>query len=109
MPDAVTAAAQLPVDPATVTTWPAAVVSLAGIVLLIVQQFRQSRITRRVEHEVTANSGSSMRDTADRIETKLDAHIADEPRRRARARAEAGALALLGAAISIAVTLNRTR
>lgn len=105
----VAAAVPLPVDPAAVTTWPAAIVSVAGIVFLIVQQVRQARVTRRVEHEVSKNGGGSIKDGVDRIEEKLDAHIASEPHRRARARAEAGALALLGAAISIAVALNRTR
>lgn len=94
------------IDPATVTTWPAAVVSIAGIAYVIFQQWRQSRITRRVEHEVT---DSTLAEGVTRIESKLDDYVAAEPRRRSRARREAAALAMVGAAVSIAVTLTRTR
>lgn len=100
----------MPIDPAAVTTWPAAIVSIAGLVYLIVQQARQARLTRRVEHEVTNNSGSSMKDSLDRIEDaieKIDTHIADEPKRRRRGRREAALMAAVGTAVSIAVTLSR--
>lgn len=107
MPDH-TAVAAVP-DAATVSSWPALVAYALGLLAIGFGQWRQHRATREVKHQVTNNGGNTMKDTTDRIETKLDAFVAGEPSRRWRARREAAGFAAMAALVSVAVTLSKTR
>lgn len=108
MPDLISAAAASP-DLATINSWPALAAYAIGAIALGYAQWRQSRLTKDVRHQVTNNGGGSMKDTTDRIESKLDQHIADAPGRVWRARREAAAFAAVAALLSVALTLSKTR
>lgn len=101
--------------PAAVDSWPAAVVAVVGLVLGVLQ-WRQTRVTRGIEHELKPARGKSTRDVVDRLEqgqaelaANLTEHLDADPARRRRARAEAAGFAAMAALLSVAVTLSRTR
>ncbi|MEU4386765.1 hypothetical protein [Promicromonospora sp. NPDC023805] len=105
--DPVTIASAAIPDLAAINSWPALAAYAIGALALGYGQWRQSRATKDVKHQVTNNGGGSMKDQTDRIEAKLDAHIASEPTRRWRARREAAGFALVATLVSVAVTLTR--
>lgn len=112
MPTLAAAIATTP-DLTTVTSWPAAVVAVAGLIGLAIQQWRQGRVTRDIRHELKPNHGGSTRDAVDRLErgqedlaTTLADHIKGEPTRRRRTAITSMALA---AVVSLAVSLTTTR
>lgn len=96
-------------DVGSVSSWPALVAYALGLIAIGFGQWRQHRATREVKHQVTNNNGGSLKDGTDRIESKLDTYIADEPSRRWRARREAAGFATVAALVSVAVTLSKTR
>lgn len=96
-------------DATAVSSWPALAAYALGLIAIGFGQWRQHRATREVKHQVTNNNGGSLKDGTDRIESKLDAYIADEPSRRWRARREAAGFAAMATLVSIAVTLSKTR
>jgi hypothetical protein len=108
MPDLLAAAA-VPDPASAVNSWPALAAYVVGALVIVVGQWRGLRATKNVEHQVTNNGGGSMKDGTDRIESKLDDYIADEPARRWRARREAVGFAAMAALVSVAVTLSKTR
>jgi demethoxyubiquinone hydroxylase (CLK1/Coq7/Cat5 family) len=110
-----TMAAMFP-DVAAVSSWPAVAAYALGLVGILFGQWRQHRVTKDVQHQVTNNGGQTMKDAVDRTErgqeelrTMLAEHIDAEPARRWRARRDAAGLATLAALVSVAVTLSRTR
>lgn len=57
-------------------------VALGGLVGIIVQGRRTGRRVEAVESHLVPNHGSSMRDAVDRIERRLDEHLAEAGRGR---------------------------
>ncbi|GAA4707504.1 hypothetical protein APR04_003811 [Promicromonospora umidemergens] len=108
MPDLTLAAAAVP-DAATINSWPALAAYAVGALALGYSQWRQSRATKDVKHQVTNNGGGSMKDAVDRTEELITKHIDGEPARRWRARGEAAGFAALAAVVSVAVTLSKIR
>lgn len=80
-----------PVALSEVLSWPQALVAIAIIVAVlvvpqvvsIIQSVGLKKQTQAVEHQVTNNGGSSMKDAIDRIERTLTAHVEDTIRREA--------------------------
>ncbi|MEU4386567.1 hypothetical protein [Promicromonospora sp. NPDC023805] len=103
-------------DVAAVSSWPAVAAYALGLLALLVGQWRQHRVTKNVQHQVTNDGGETLKDAVDRTEQGQDdlrkmlaEHIDAEPTRRWRARRDAASFAAIAALLSVAVTLARTR
>ena len=78
-----------PVEPSEILTWPQALVAVVVVLaVLVVPQViglvQNGSIKRRADtaaHQLTNNSGSTVKDSIDRIETMLVGHIEQADRR----------------------------